>query len=99
MVCFPKPRSESLSSETQIRRATCSDLFSVSPPHAPDCENASPTGFKLDAAKPFFPIQLAHENCLELQMDALPLALNIDGVEDNADHLGPAAEAGNSKNA
>lgn len=39
MVCFPKPRSESLSSETQIRRATCSDLFSVSPPHAPDCEN------------------------------------------------------------
>ena len=47
----------------------------------------------------FFPIQLAHENCLELQMDALPLALNIDGVEDNADHLGPAAEAGNSKNA
>jgi hypothetical protein len=53
----------------------------------------------LDPAKPFFPIQLAHENCLELQMDALPLALNIDGVEDNADHLGPAAEAGNSKNA
>jgi hypothetical protein len=58
-----------------------------------------PNWIQVGSRHTVFSIQLAHENCLELQMDALPLALNIDGVEDNADHLGPAAEAGNSKNA